>query len=200
MQQLDRNKLAEVLDISLKEKGLIRISIHEKLLDYFSSTSKKGLIIIGNVGTGKTVAMETFREILSKPNIRRGFRSITTRHIVREFNQEGHQTIDKYGRFSFGSKYDATKGDNPDYTKPRTVFFDDLGLEESKASMYGNTANVMAEILLDRYEMFKSHGMKTYGTSNLGIAELSEIYGERIQDRFREMCEVIVIEGKSLRK
>lgn len=177
----------------LSEEKLEHTDLYEKLTEYFTSGNTKGLLLVGSVGVGKTKAMDIYREILREHGL--GFRSISTRHLRREYAQDGGQTIDKYGRNSFGRK-----AGNLDKTRPVTWCFDDLGLEEQNAKNYGNDSNVMAEILLDRYEHFINHGMKTHATTNLDADNLGKLYGDRMRDRMREMFEVITITGESFRK
>jgi len=167
-----------------------KTEIYDILAEYFARSDKftargydlnKGLLIVGDVGTGKTAAFEVFRELLRCSD--RFFNMVSCRQIIRDYTTEGAKVLNKYGRDSI-----------------TTVYFDDLGLEEVNVKMYGNNANVMSEIMLDRYENFKRKGVKTYATSNLGAKEFSEIYGERMRDRMREMFNFIPVKGESFRK
>ena len=151
---------------------------------------EKGLLILGPVGTGKSVAMQIFGRILSN-----GFALIATRHVVREFNDVGMSILDRYGRHSFR----LSPGGTPMKDKPIIYCFDDIGLEDTNSQLYGNKANVMAEILLDRYEMFKHHQMLTHATTNLTLEQITDLYGNRIADRLKEMVNVIVFKGESMR-
>ncbi len=167
-----------------------KTDIYDILTEYFSKSEKftqrgynlnKGLLVVGDVGTGKTEAFNVFRELLRSSN--RFFQVASCRQIIRDYTNEGAKVLNKYGRDS-----------------KHTVYFDDLGLEEVNVKMYGNNANVMSEIMLDRYESFKREGIKTFATSNLGAKEFGEIYGERMRDRMREMFNFIEVKGESFRK
>ncbi len=155
-----------------------------------SYSLKKGLLIQGDVGTGKTVAIRLFQHLLRTR--KEGFKMIATRHVVREFIIQGEAIIEEYGRKSYKDK-------NLNGT-PRIFCFDDLGLEETDSKVYGNKRNVMAEILFDRYEEFCRTGMKTYATTNLDATGLEAAYGMRIRDRFREIFNIIQFKGDSFRK
>jgi len=124
---------------------------------------------------------------------------VDSRYVVRDFLLQGMKAIDTYGRKSFYTRT-SNNQEIEDYTKPITYCFDDLGLEEINANLYGNKMSVMIDVMLDRYSMFKSHGMITHSISNLSIENISKLYGDRALDRFREMFNHIVITGKSLRK
>jgi hypothetical protein len=73
-------------------------------------------------------------------------------------------------------------------------------LEEQGVRVFGNTTNVMAEILTDRYRLFIDKGIKTYTISNLDMSSLNEVYGERLHDRIGEMSNIIMVDGDSFRK
>lgn len=173
-------------------EGFELTEIYEILTDYVTKDEaflkrsdkysfEKGLLVLGSVGTGKTQAFNVFREISRGSN--NFFDVVSTRHIIRDYTVEGASVLSKYGRDS-----------------KRVIYFDDLGLEEVNAKMYGNNANVMSEILMDRYENFKRYGTKTFASSNLTATQFEEVYGARMRDRFREMFNIIKVEGNSFRK
>ena len=138
---------------------------------------QKGIFLTGSIGSGKTSLMHIFRESLL-PNFR--FLIKPCADVSFEYVQDGVQVIFQYSRKSF-------KNDN----QPRTICFDDLGLEPS-TSFYSNKVNIMREIILSRYYFFKSHDMITHFTSNLGASELEKRYGKEVRSRVREMCNIIV--------
>ena len=65
-----------------------------------------------------------------------------------------------------------------------------LGTENS-LKYFGNECNVMAEILLSRYDLFVLRHMQTHLTTNLNSSEIEEIYGTRIRSRLREQFNLI---------
>jgi hypothetical protein len=62
---------------------------------------------------------------------------------------------------------------------------------------YGNEFNVMAEILLNRYEQFIVHGLLTHITTNLSASEIEEYYGNRVRSRMREMFNLEIFNTNS---
>ena len=143
---------------------------------------RKGILLSGPVGCGKTSLMNIVR-YLQTPEER--FVMKTCRDVSFEFIQEGYSIIHKYSKQSF--KNDI----------PRTYCFDDLGTENS-LKYFGNDCNVMAEILLSRYELFVSRQMLTHLTTNLNSSEIEDIYGTRIRSRLREQFNLIAAKDKRI--
>lgn len=128
----------------------------------------KGLLISGPVGCGKTTLMN----LMPKSTWHKiKYEMIPTRNIVNNFNEVGFEVLEKYK-------------DTKDYC------FDDLGLEPIGCH---NTkdCNVMEEILLSRYDLFKTKNVKTHITTNLNPEELEARYGSQFISRLGEMFNLI---------
>lgn len=72
---------------------------------------------------------------------------------------------------------------------------DDMGKEPVRVSDYGNDFLPLIELISRRYD----NQLPTIITCNLSINTISEIYGLRIADRLREMCEMLAYKGPSFR-
>lgn len=198
MKNCDREKIIKIGKTIVPEFEIIGNleNAYSTLFAYFTNFTKKdipnidfkkGLLLAGAIGTGKTTAMKVFSKIFR-------FGIISTRYVIREFNIEGMSVLNKYGRNSY-----IMQG-VPLEKKPITICFDDLGMEETNSQLYGNKANVIGEILLDRSDCFVDIGMITHATTNLLMDDLENIYGDRIKDRMVEMMNLVIFEGGSLRK
>jgi hypothetical protein len=77
--------------------------------------------------------------------------------------------------------------------------FDDLGTENN-LKLYGNECNVMAEILLSRYDLFVSRKLITHLTTNLSASEIEAAYGNRLRSRLREQFNLIAFNNNTLDK
>jgi hypothetical protein len=158
---------------------------------------RRGLMIMGTYGTGKTAAMEIFAKITGL------YRVIPTRQILREYRQQGDGREGSEGvldRYTYMNQVRVFV-DNVDIgVHPEQLCFDDWGHESAEARLYGNSINVMEEILSDRYVLWRQRGMITHVTTNMGSDEVEKTYGGRIRDRCREMFNLIPLTGESRRR
>ena len=147
----------------------------ERNAERFGISLRKGLLITGPVGCGKTSLMNLIK--LTLPPEQR-YIVKACREVSFEFIQDGYSVIRKYSNLSF--KNDI----------PKVYCFDDLGTENS-LKYFGNECNVMAEILLSRYDLFVTRRMLTHITTNLNSSEIEEIYGTRVRSRLREQFNLV---------
>ncbi|WP_396188433.1 ATPase [Flavobacterium sp.] len=144
----------------------------------FNIDLEKGILLTGPIGCGKTSLMNLMKYLTATEQ---KFFVKPCRDISFEFIQDGYQIIHKY---SIGKLYQS---------EPRTYCFDDLGTENN-LKYFGNECNVMAEILLSRYDLFISKKLKTHLTTNLSATEIEKQYGNRVRSRLREMVNLIAFE------
>lgn len=139
---------------------------------------EKGILLTGPIGCGKTTLMTLMKHLAPADN---KFSVKPCRDISFEFIHDGYQIIHKY---SIGKLYQS---------EPRTYCFDDLGTENN-LKYYGNECNVMAEILLSRYDLFISKKLQTHITTNLSASEIENHYGNRVRSRLRKMVNLIAFD------
>lgn len=151
----------------------------EQVCDKFNIDLQKGILLTGPIGCGKTSLMNLMKYVAQHDN---KFSVKPCRDISFEFIQEGYPIIHKY---SIGQLY---------HSEPRTYCFDDLGTENN-LKYFGNECNVMAEILLSRYDLFISKKLKTHITTNLSATEIEKQYGNRVRSRLRELCNLIAFDN-----
>ena len=137
----------------------------------------KGIMLTGPIGCGKTSLMSLIRHIVPKE---RQYQMQSARTISFEYQKDGHQVIENYNKL-------------------KSFCFDDLGIEQS-LKYYGNSCNVLGEILLSRYDLWISHKAITHATTNLNAQELEEWYGNRVRSRMRQMFNLIAFDKESLDK
>ena len=140
----------------------------------------KGILLTGKIGCGKTSLVTLIRPLTPesyRPHM------VSCREISFEFSRVGYDVISRYSKNAFF----------PYTNVPRVHCFDDLGLEQT-VSYWGNSCNVLGEILLSRYDLLISHKMLTHVTTNLVSQELEDLYGNRLRSRMRAMFNLIAFD------
>lgn len=161
-------------------------TVIQELIHYFAQTGQgklspnKGIVLAGNVGSGKTLLMETFNVLVRRTQ---PFYKTTARQVAKDYAADGLTALVRYLK-----QFRKT----PKGLVPVDFLFDDLGAEDNKKH-YGNEANVMAEIIYDRYELFTRYATRTHFTTNLTTDELEEKYGTRAFSRLCQMCNFMVL-------
>ncbi len=168
--------------------------IYQKFVDGCKEPEKreKGFILVGDVGVGKTTCMKIFHRMFK--DTPRKFRWINSSKL--------NDMLSEYSLLEIKEMY-GKKCMND-------LMIDDVGLVSAQKN-YGNVINVISEIIMERYDLFISHGYRTYFTSNLmdrlvpednpqNLPTLETVLGGRVVDRMVEMCDLIIWQGDSLRK
>lgn len=156
----------------------------------FNGDLNKGLLIVGGVGVGKTTLMQFFQR-----NQTFSYRVVSCRDIETDFSMEGDKSV-----LYCSSNIEIAVNSNPFGHKEIGFCFDDLGTE-SNAKHYGKEKNVMAEIILNRYDN-QLHMCSTHITTNLTAEQIKQQYGTRVTDRMKEMFNIITFDknAKSRRR
>jgi energy-coupling factor transporter ATP-binding protein EcfA2 len=142
----------------------------------------KGILLSGPIGCGKTTLMNLVKYFFQPW---KQYQIKSTRDISFEFENEGYKVINRYSKNPLNLSYT-----NP---VPNIFCFDDLGVEQPQKH-FGNECNVMAEILLSRYDLFVSKGIPTHLTTNLSASEIEQKYGNRVRSRMREMFNLVAFD------
>ena len=139
----------------------------------FNGDFSKGVLIIGNLGTGKTLIIKTIIEIISL------------------FLNIKFETYHAIALLKF------LQNNDDKFLEKRPLFIDDLGKETKSVNNYGTISSPISDLFALRYEF----GGWTFATSNFTLEKgLKSHYGETITDRFKEIFNIITLSGESRRK
>lgn len=141
----------------------------------------KGILLSGPIGCGKTSIMHLIRPFSSHLS---DYKIKTCREISFEFAKYGYEALYQY------TQKVHLQNRLPGYC------FDDLGAEQ-QIKHFGNDCNVMAEILISRYEEFVQNKSITHITTNLSASEIETHYGNRLRSRMRNMFNLITFPTNS---
>jgi DNA replication protein DnaC len=135
----------------------------------FKGEHYKGIILIGTIGTGKTLIMETFTDIFNL-HASKIIINVPSRDVVEVSKKKGQ-----------------------DYLFKRPAYIDDIGKEQVLINDYGTKSKPMEDIVNERYK----REALTLATSNLKFEDMP--YSNHTIDRMRQMFNVFVLAGKSRR-
>jgi DNA replication protein DnaC len=157
-------------------------------LPAFKGEFNKGLALLGDIGTGKSLLLKSFI------------------HLVINHYQKIYKSIDdEYKIYNIhwrASRYFTTSENYKDGSNPiieyfnQSVCIDDLGKEPLKFTVYNETYQPIRELI----ENISSHNSKLFFTSNLTKNELKDYYHDSTYDRLKLLVNFFAIEGESLRK
>lgn len=139
----------------------------------------KALLLSGPVGCGKTSMMFLLNYFCAPQS---NYKIKPCREVAFEFAKKGYEALVPY------TQKEHKQNRLPSYC------FDDLGTENN-LKYYGNECNVMAEILLSRYDLYISKKLQTHITTNLSANEIEKQYGNRVRSRLRELCNLIAFDN-----
>lgn len=172
-----------------------------EILKYFNGQSdciydlNKGLYICGKFGIGKSTIFINIRKYLSEmyPFHPNAFLISSVEKILNHFKLE--KNLDLFG---FNVKVD----DKGRIKNPVNLLINEFGTEKDyDVKNYGTVFNDEYEsMLMSRYEVFTENNKLTHCTSNLNKNDLSNIYPDKLLDRFIEMFNFIELKGESWRK
>ena len=144
--------------------------------------SKFGILLAGGCGNGKTTIIKALQNL------------INALRIPTPYNDKEYAM-----RIIDAKSLVATCKSNYEDWK-RLIYqdllaIDDLGTEPREVMDYGNIITTSVDILTRRYE----NQLFTIISTNLTPPQISQVYGERIADRMREMMEIIPFTNTSYR-
>jgi predicted ATPase len=153
----------------------------------------KGLMVMGNYGTGKTIYMKIFKHYCYVKRLNHQFKIECSEDISHLFAIYGYAGINAF------MKNIEEKSPGCYVQVPKNLCIDDLGAERDSVKYFGNDENVMSTVLSARYNLFQK-GIFTHITTNLNQTRLVERYGDRLYSRFKEMFNIIILDGEDRRR
>lgn len=147
------------------------------------ASNKKGLLVYGDYGVGKTMFFKIIREMGKELSFTHNYNGLyfsqtSAPFLVEEYMQSTKKT--------YNGNFDINR-----YYKGR-LYIDDLGAERKAF----NDVELLDSILFERHR----NNALTFITSNYTPSQIMQRYGARIGDRLPEMFNIIKWEGESFRE
>lgn len=146
--------------------------------------TRRGLMLLGVPGCGKTTRMEAMAELFGFPVLRAA--DMVQKVSLASYNGTVKDICNfpRFGNVSNPRCYD--------------LVIDDLGIEPPVVNNFGTRHDYMEEVLAERYEAMR-RGAVTHFSSNLTAEQIKERYGDRIYSRLKAMCIVVTMPNRDLR-
>lgn len=145
----------------------------------------KGIFLVGGVGTGKSILIQAFKQYTGLIIEKNSFQYFNSNEIIDTTNIQGVTYLERFGDL-----------------KHQTIacYIDDIASKNETVKNFGTEINVIENILITRYNIFKKYNKLTHLSSNIYPNELNKMYDLRVVDRLLEMCNIFELTGNSRRK
>lgn len=150
------------------------------------ATGKPGLMLMGLCGNGKTTVMRSLSRLIEY--VTEATVGYTKRIVMPVYSAK------EIARMCAAA--DKERKDFKELFALEMLGIDDLGEEPKEVMSYGMIYTPLIDLICERY----NRQLTTVITTNLTKEQLSEKYGIRVYDRFKEMLSTITFTNPSYRK
>lgn len=174
-----KERISFVID-TLNESVIEQLYLYLRLDERFSGDLKKGIMLMGKYGCGKTIIMQAITEMYNT--------------VIHSFHIQ--RPLLKFIKSSDLQNILKEKPTNVFSRRPLVI--DEFGREPKQVMDFGNIKSPMIELLCERYD----NGAWTHGTSNFTLETLcsENQYGKMTGDRLKSMFNFIELKGDSRRE
>lgn len=151
-------------------------------------TFKKGILLLGNVGSGKTILMDIFKRAVSdnrSPFMKKSqaFTTVFAKDLPYLIESEGLGAMKKYT-----DQYKKEDGE----ARNNIINIEDIGAEKKEKHLnYGSQYDLIDTLIDVRNRHLTFSGIITHGTTNHNAKQLSELYDERFVSRLYSTFNII---------
>jgi DNA replication protein DnaC len=171
-------------DLNVIHKLLVYAIKDEKSAAALNIDLSKGILLSGKNGCGKTSIMHLLKPFMPS---KFDYKIKTCREVSFEFIKNGFEALQPYTQKTYKQ------------TRLPGFCFDDFGAEQ-QIKHFGNDCNVMAEIIISRYEPFIETKTVTHLTTNLSATEIEKLYDSTLSSRMKQMFNLISFNSDTIDK
>lgn len=155
----------------------------------FNGSLNKGLMLVGGVGTGKSLLFKIFKEYTMNVIRNNSFQMHSAIDIIDNVNTTGVEYLKQYSH-----NYDGR------HAYPIRCYIDDIACINETVKHYGTDINVIEQLLSLRYNIYEKYGTLTHISTNKYPNQLTDVYDQRITSRMNEMFNILELKGNDYRK
>ena len=160
--------------------GTYQMKCKELGVNEYDYSLSKGVLIMGIKGSGKTIAMEIFKD----------FSHIVENGVkMKRQNAKAIEDMFKLEQYPYLMRYKQSEN----------WYFDDIGEESPVTCYYNDKVVLFNNILTDVYNNWQNIGSVTFATTNLNAQLIYNRYGEGIYERLGQMYNIFSLTGKNRR-
>jgi DNA replication protein DnaC len=171
--------------VKINQHDLLSVLTDKSKWESLGLDPKKGYVLLGNPGIGKTYAMREEAKTQkigwghpNLPSIYSGFRDLSSKFIFSKCEMQGSSYLNQF-------------------CEDHEMWLDDLGFEPTECNSYGTKFIPMQDLIFHRHKLFPYR--KTSFTTNYTPDQLEKKYGPAILSRLKEMCNFIIVTGEDRR-
>lgn len=147
----------------------------------------KGIMLAGNVGVGKSVLFDILHRYCYVTNNPNSFRIESIESL--KIHYKKHNNLDYFNQYHKGIN---RRGIN--------LCINEFGYDCNDHNYGVKFTETFKSFIMQRYELFESHGLITHATTNMNANELKDNFDPPVFDRIKQMFNLIPVGGESYRK
>jgi len=170
--------------------------LRDYLAYYKAGLAKRGLLILGDVGRGKTYALQMVSKHFGIPFFSASQVVIEAANDKKVIENVAKHTVEDWrdGLISLNPRTGRVSRRYCD------IILDDIGKETAIVNNYGTKFDPIRIILEIRGDIFEEFGYRTFFSSNLLMEDILSRYGKRVDSRISGMSNPVTFTGPDRRQ
>lgn len=175
------------------------ISLVARWLTGDAGNDKPSLLLYGDIGRGKTTLCSAVVRMVEQCKAAIAAYSHTNRWRLSNEDKQREWDWQRTATPEMVTAVELAQADERELARiarASVLIIDDIGIEPVEVKRYGTAITPLVDVINERY----ANQRCTIITTNLDDDSVIERYGDRTEDRLREMCDKIAFSGESYRR
>lgn len=175
------------------------ISLVARWLTGDAGSDKPSLLLYGDIGRGKTTLCSAVVRMVEQCKVSIAAYSQANRWRLSKEDKQREWDWQRTATPEMITAVELAQADERELdriARAAVLIIDDIGIEPVEVKRYGTAITPLVDVINERY----ANQRCTIITTNLDDDSVIERYGDRTEDRLREMCNKIAFAGESYRR